>query len=644
MCGIAGFYSGAREGGEQRCLRMLRAMEYRGPDGIAVERVDDFTLGHLRLAVIDLADTGRQPMRSADGSHVITFNGEIYNYRELRSALEAVRPVRWRGSSDTEVLLEALVEWGVEKTLRLANGMFAFALLDRRGGRLVLARDRFGEKPLVYHEGEAGIAFASEIKGLEAAGDLTLSIDREALDLQSRSYAIAAPRTVYRECRKLPPGTFLEWRAGTPTRLRRYWSAAERAASVRSEPFVEEREAVDALESALARSVELRMVSDVPLGAFLSGGIDSSTVVALMQSRSAAPVKTFAIGFDVEGYNEAAHARAIAAHLGTDHHEQIVTAADALAVVPSLGALFDEPFADPSQIPTWLVSRMARERVTVSLSGDGGDELFCGYTRYAGTVAMWAAINRVPLRRVWGTLLQRVPPQALGAALFFVKPLTDRYSQSGRVGPKLVRFGHWMTADSIETFYERSMQHARVPGALVLGTAGAAAPEPLSLPAGLDPLERMMLDDSLRYLPDDILVKVDRAAMSVSLEGRMPMLDPDVFETAWRLPLSMKQRGAEGKWALKEVLYRHVPRALVERPKMGFGAPVGEWLRTSLREWASDLLSRERLERQGLYDARAVGRLLEAHLDRREERADTLWSLLMVQAWLEADEARERRL
>ena len=483
------------------------------------------------------------------------------------------------------------MRWGIERTLARVDGMFAFALLERRSSRLLLARDRFGEKPLHYADAADGLVFASELQGMEAAELLTLTLSREALDAQYRGGYVPAPLSVYRECRKLEPGCWLEWRPGELARVHRYWSPAEQVLAARARPFTDEREAVDALEAALLASVRRRTVADVPVGAFLSGGIDSSTVVALMQSVSAAPVKTFSIGFDVPGYDEAEHARAVARHLGTDHHERVVTAEDALALVPRLGALFDEPFSDASQLPTRLVAAMARERVTVCLSGDGGDELFCGYKRYPGTVAMWRATRRLPARRAVAAVLGAAPVPLLDASLFFLRPLADRHSlPGGRVGPKLRKLAGWLGSASIEEFYLTTMGRNPRSATPVLGLAPGAGLQPLA-PPGLDPLEMMMCEDIAHYLPGDILTKLDRATMSVGLEGRVPMLEPGVFDVAWRLPLDMKQRGSVGKWALREVLYRHVPRALIERPKMGFSAPVGDWLRSSLREWASDLLA-----------------------------------------------------
>jgi len=644
VCGIAGFHAPGVPDAEASCRRMLASIAHRGPDGTGVWSEGDAVLGHLRLAIIDVGQGGHQPMRAHHDRFVISYNGELYNYRELRAELEAQEPVAWRGSSDTEVMLEAIARWGLKPALARFNGMFAFALFDRHSGELSLARDRFGEKPLYWHATPERLVFASELRAIEASDLVPLSISRDAVLEQLQRAAVPAPMSIYEAVSKLPPASVLQWRPGQQVRIEPYWSLEATVREATAHRFEDEGLALEALEAALAESVRLRMVSDVPLGAFLSGGIDSSLVVALMQQQSSRPVETFSIGFDVDGYDESAHARAVAAHLGTRHREQIISGADALAVVPQLGALFDEPFSDASQIPTCLVSRLARAHVTVSLSGDGGDELFCGYKRYFSTPAMWRAMNRVPLRRTVGAVLSRTPAGTLDRVAGGLRRLADRHGRPGRIGPKLRRFGRWMGASSLDELY--GLTHGRLldPGHLLAGEGAHGMP--VRLPDWLDGVERMAYADTQDYLSNDILAKVDRAAMAVSLETRVPLLDPGVLSIAWRLPVSMKVRDGQGKHLLREVLFRHVPRELIERPKMGFGAPVGAWLRGPLHDWSADLLAPARLERQGLYDARAVSALRAAHLSGRDgdEHAGKLWAILMMQAWLDADPRRASRI
>jgi len=645
MCGIAGLTRNLVFDSNIACERMLDAMTYRGPDSRQTVSINSFSLGHLRLSILDLAPTGAQPMQSQNKRWWLTFNGEIYNFCDLKNQLDGLFDIAWRGTSDTEVLLEAIAHWGIEKTLAQINGMFAFAALEVSNQRLFLARDRFGEKPLYVYRNSTDqqIAFASELKAIEVIDGLHLDIDRNAVAAVTIGKYIPAPASIYRQVTKVEPGTCLVWRQGSESKIFRYFDPIATALSARCNPLADALDAVDTLEQTLAKSVSQRMVSDAPLGAFLSGGIDSSTVVALMQASSSVPVKTFSIGFEVEGYNEADHARAVAAHLGTDHTEQTVTATDALAVVPTLGAMFDEPFSDSSQIPTWLVSRMARESVTVSLSGDGGDELFCGYSRYAGTARAWKLLSSVPGRRWLARLFTQLPDSAID---FMFKPVAariSRYTQPGRLAPKLKRVAVWAQAASLLDFYRQSIGVSEFEPGLVLG-ASPVKFRGFDLPDSLHPIEQLMLEDVAGYLAGDILTKVDRTTMSVSLEGRMPLLDPLVYETAWRLPLEYKHHATGGKWALRQVLYRYVPQHLVDRPKMGFGAPMTDWLRGPLREWSSDLLSEQRLHRQALYNAPLVQRQYTALLEGRSDRVDDLWSILMVQAWLDADAKREKRL
>lgn len=654
MCGIAGFLApGGSTAGPQETDALLRrmgqAIAHRGPDDTGVWIDGDAGLGlvHRRLSIIDLSPAGHQPMHSAGGRYVLVFNGEIYNHGAIRAELERVVPgQRWRGHSDTETLLAAIEVWGVVPAVERCTGMFALALWDRETRRLQLARDRVGEKPLYYGWHGRGPArallFGSELKALRAhpsfGADGEAEVDRDALLLFMRHGYVPAPWTIHRGVRKLPPGTIASFDAGTEAPvIEPYWSAVETMLRGHAAPLdLGPDEAVDRLEALLRDAIGRQMVADVPLGAFLSGGIDSSTVVALMQSQSQTPVRTFSIGFHEQGYDEAQHAKAVAHHLGTDHTELYVTPAEAMDVVPRLPEMYDEPFADSSQIPTYLVSALARRHVTVALSGDAGDELFCGYNRYAITERMWSRIAAVPMpvRRLAAALLTAVPETGwnrLGAAAGRVLPAGHRVN---RLGNKVHKGAQAMLGHNSDALYLRTVSQWADPAPLVPGatephTLLTGAPTPL---AALPDVPRMMAYDLLTYLPDDILVKVDRAAMAVSLETRVPLLDHRVIEFAWQLPLALKLRGGLSKWPLRQVLYRYVPRALVERPKMGFGVPIDAWLRGPLREWAEDLLAPARLRDHGLAAA-PIRAAWQSHLDGSANAQYPLWNVLMYQAW-----------
>lgn len=650
MCGFAGFLN--LNGGlnaDMACSvasSMAAALRHRGPDdeGVWEDAAHGIALAHRRLAILDLSPEGRQPMVSACGRYVIAFNGEIYNHVEIRGELENTflskkgkGGVRWRGHSDTEVMLAAIAHWGLEAALGRFVGMFAFALWDRHDKALHLARDRFGEKPLYYGRMGNALLFGSELKALRQHPAWRGEIDRGALALYMRHNYIPAPYSIYKGVYKLPPGTFLtfdaqSWGEAVP---HTYWSARKMAETGAAHPYSgTESEAVESLDNLLRTAVSGQMAADVPLGAFLSGGVDSSLVVALMQAQNSRPVKTFTIGFSETQYNEAEHAKAVAHHLGTQHTELYVTPSDARDVVPQLAEIYDEPFADSSQIPTFLVAQLARQHVTVSLSGDGGDELFGGYNRYLWADRIWRKMRFVPRagRVLLAHALTALPSRTWDSLFQFAPPGLRQRTP----GDKLHKLAALLPASSPEQIYLNLVSHWKSPTSVVLGSH-----EPLTLltdPACRTALpgfiQRMMYLDAVSYLPDDILVKVDRAAMAVSLESRTPLLDHRVAEFAWRLPLSMKILEGQGKWPLRQVLYRYVPPSLIERPKMGFGVPIGAWLRGPLINWAEDLLDETRLREEGFFDPLPIRKKWEEHLSGRRNWQHCLWNVLMFQEWL----------
>ena len=653
MCGLTGFLDVRRDLGAERLTSVVTAMSdclrHRGPDGGAVwtDPAAGIALGHRRLAIIDLSVEGNQPMTSASGRWVTVFNGEIYNFPEIRETLEqtpgALR-APWRGHSDTEILLAAVEHWGVHAALERCNGMFALALWDRRDRTLWLARDRAGEKPLYYGWVGHAFAFGSELKSLSSHPAWRPTLDRGALALYARHNYIPAPHTAYTGIAKLPPGSLLALpldRAtpGVMPEPETYWSPTDVVARALADPFRgSEAEAVDALDSLLRDAVRMRMVADVPLGAFLSGGIDSSTVVAMTQAQSNRPVRTFTIGFHEEGYNEAAHAKAVAAHLGTDHTEMYVSPAEAQSVIPQLSTMYDEPFADSSQIPTYLVAALTRRHVTVALSGDGGDELFGGYQRYFIGADAWRRMARIPasMRSRVAAGLTSLSPEQWQRVARVVRPLLPMRFRRPDMGRLVHRMAGVLASPSPEAFYKGLVSQEQAPARLVGAeestswlTSAHRWPDVSSF------TERMMFLDLVSYLPDDILVKVDRACMAVSLEGRIPLLDHRVIDLAWRLPLHMKVRGGQGKWVLRRVLDRYVPRALIERPKMGFGVPIDAWLRGPLREWGEGLLSERALRDAGILDVRRVRDAWALHQSGRENLQYWLWSALMLQSWLQ---------
>jgi asparagine synthase (glutamine-hydrolysing) len=644
MCGIAGFWQAGQ--GESTVLTarahaMGDAIAHRGPDasGEYADAAAGLALAHRRLSILDLSPAGAQPMTSRSGRWVIVFNGEIYNFAAVRRALDAATHASWRGHSDTEVLLEAIDQWGPEEALRRCDGMFAFAAWAPAERRLVLARDRLGEKPLYWGRMPDGtFLFGSELRALYAHPAWQGVLSRDALALLMHYNSIPAPWSMFRHVAKLPPAHWLEVHEGQVGAPRAYWrleEAIDAGRSARHAAVGDEPAWVDRLEKTLGDVIEEQMMADVPLGAFLSGGIDSSLVVALMQRRASRPVKTFTIGFREDGFDEARFAREVAAHLGCEHHERYLTGRDALAVVPSLAEVFDEPFADSSQVPTWLVSQFAREHVTVALSGDAGDESFAGYTRYHVGDGFWRRASRVPYpaRRALAAALRAVPPAAydrLGSALGPLCPRLLRVSP----GDKFGRIARMLGERSPAGFYDELISHWKYPQQLVPGATlpSLALAEETARSTDSD-IEFMMAHDTLAYLPNDILVKVDRAAMSVGLETRAPFVDRRVVEFAWQVPMTLKVRDGQGKWLLRELLARHVPRPLFERPKMGFGIPLAQWLRGDLRAWAESLLAPDALAASGLFDAAPIRRKWDEHVSGRANWSYWLWDVLMFQAW-----------
>jgi asparagine synthase (glutamine-hydrolysing) len=617
---------------------MGAVLSRRGPDGGDVWFDGGLALVHRRLAILDLSPAGHQPMHSACGRYVLVFNGEIYNHTELHANLAVQgRAPAWRGHSDTEVLLAAIAAWGLATTLQRCRGMFALALWDRQQRELVLARDRIGEKPLYYGRVAGSFAFASELKALRILPEANFSTDPAALGLFLRYGYVPSPHSIYREIYKLPPGTWLRVAAdGQHGEPQAWWRFADVVQAGTAAPLaLGDDEAVVELERLLGAAVGEQMVADVPLGALLSGGLDSSTVVALMQAQSRRPVRTFTIGFAEGDYDEAVHARVVARHLGTEHTELQVTAQDALEVIPRLADIYDEPFADASQIPTTLVCALTRQHVTVCLSGDAGDELFGGYNRYFWASAIWRRLGWLPSsqRRLFAAALSGVPVATWNSLFRGMRPLLPKRLHFNNPGDKLHKLAGVMGAASVEDLYRDLVCQWRGPLPLggMIGPASLVN-EPQRWPKASTLIERMMALDTLTYLPDDILVKVDRAAMAASLETRVPLLDPRLIEFAWRLPLHHKVRDGQGKWLLRQVLYRHVPRELVERPKMGFGVPLEHWLRGPLRDWAESLLAPATLSADGLLDPAPTRELWKQHLAGRNQQY-ALWPVLMYQAW-----------
>jgi len=662
MCGCTGFLSGGSLSLaelEGQITVMADSLQHRGPDdaGVWVEGDAGVALGHRRLAILDLSPAGHQPMHSSCKRYVLTFNGEIYNHHQLRAALEREErwgPHNWLGHSDTETLLAAFVLWGVETTLKYCVGMFAIALWDRQSRTLTLVRDRFGEKPLYYgfaqgHRSEEGVVtgrgsllFGSELKSLMAHPEWQGTLATEALEGYLRFGCVGGEASIFQGVAKLRPGSLLtitraDVQAGRLPAPVRWWSAEQAARDAMQTGRIEDPKAsVSAVEEALGQSVRHRMLADVPLGAFLSGGIDSSLIVALMQQQAERPVRTFSVGFDDARYDESTHAEAVAAHLGTEHLTLPATSRMAVDLVPHLPELFDEPFADSSQLPTALISRLTRQHVSVALSGDGGDELFGGYNRHLWVPRIWHRLKHLPLsaRRALATSLKAIPSHAYDRMMQWGGKVLPNRLQIRTFGEKLYKLAAVLESPSERALFAGVASMNRQPAGLLAGQGSGQAPEAL-FPAlqQFTVVEWMLLMDTLYYLVDDVLVKVDRASMASSLEVRVPFLDPEVFHTACRIPAEIKLREGQGKWVLRELLYRHVPRELIERPKMGFAVPLDAWLRGPLREWAEDLLSIDSLAELPSLDSRQVRNLWQAHLKGQGHHAQQLWAVLQLLAW-----------
>jgi len=657
MCGITGFigfnnlnatnvYGSAKQMGE--------AILHRGPDNIGIwsDNENQVALIHSRLSILDLSSAGHQPMESASGRYVIIFNGEIYNHNNLRRKLENLQSStavgkEWHGHSDTETFLACIEAWGLEVSLNHTVGMFAIALWDKQDKTLSLARDRLGEKPLYYGCQRGVFMFGSELKALKAHPAFEAKIDRNSLTLHLRHNYIPTPYSIYQGIKKLPPGTILKLHvriglfaiSDLPEPIQ-YWSLENVINGGRDFPFKGgDSDAVDILDRLLKDSVKQQMLADVPLGAFLSGGIDSSTIVSLMQAQSVYPVKTFSIGFNEEGYNEAVHAKAVAKHLGTEHTELYVTSQQAMDVIPRLTSLYDEPFSDSSQIPTFLVSEMTRQHVTVSLSGDAGDELFGGYSRYNYSEKLWRMVGALSLSGRIGLAkaIQKIPTEVWDLFSSPFKPFIPLRMRN--IGDKAHKLAAILDSFNQLDFYRNFISHWSSEEDVVIGGSelNYYFNQEHKIMRDIGYIDLMMMVDTLTYLPDDILCKVDRAAMGVSLETRVPFLDHRVVEFSWRLPLSMKIRNGQGKWILRQVLKKYIPKEMIDRPKMGFSIPIDAWLRGPLRDWAESLLNESRLRNEGFFNPAPIRQKWLEHLSGRRNWQYHLWNVLMFQAWLEAN-------
>jgi asparagine synthase (glutamine-hydrolysing) len=648
MCGINGFYSNSSLTFDNVILKMNSAISHRGPDtnGVWQDKNSGIVLGHQRLSIIDLSAAGNQPMRSNSGRFILTYNGEIYNHLEIRKEIEKSNSnIKWYGNSDTETLLEAIDFWGIEITLQKIDGMFAFGLWDQKTRCLTLVKDRIGEKPLYYGwqgKGDNKIfLFSSELKALKMHPEFKGEINRDAIALQLRHNCIPAPYSIYKDIHKLLPGCYLQLKESDLKKFlipqsKIYWSLTESAIyGNNNQLMLSEIDIQKGLEKHLQSSVKKQMISDVPIGAFLSGGIDSSTVVALMQSQSNHPIKTFTIGFSEEDYSEAKYAKKIAKHLGTDHTELYVSSKMAMEIIPKLPSIYDEPFSDSSQIPTYLVSQLAKQYVKVSLSGDGGDELFCGYNRHIMSKKFSNIFRLMPLffRKILSNRLELISTKNWDR-LSNLSPFLDQYSNFGDKMHKVVNV---LKAKNLNDLYYMLCSHWQNPTELVINSKepGTLLTEFKPELKGLNSQQQMMALDFITYLSDDILVKVDRAAMASSLETRVPFLDHKLIEYVWKIPHSLKFRNGQGKWILRKILNQYVPENLTKRSKMGFGIPIDTWLRGPLRDWAENLLNEKRLKEEGFFNPKLIRDKWEDHLSDKRNWQSDLWDILMFQAWID---------
>jgi asparagine synthase (glutamine-hydrolysing) len=650
MCGITGFYSKTSSTFNNAILKMNSAISHRGPDSnnIWQDKNSGIFFGHQRLSILDLSTAGNQPMESISGRFVITYNGEIYNHLAIRRDLKKINSnINWKSNTDTETLLEALELWGIEKTLKKTIGMFAFALWDKKNRTLYLVRDRMGEKPLYFGWQGAGVnkvfLFGSELKALKVHPEFSREINRNAITLQLRHNYIPDPYSIYKDIHKLLPGHYLKLTENDLTKNMlpppiMYWSITKNAINGNSNQLTLNEENIqNDFENILKLSVKQKMISDVPLGAFLSGGIDSSTIVALMQSESNYPIKTFTIGFDEDDFNEAHYAKKIAKHLGTDHTELYFSSKTALEVIPKLPTIYDEPFSDNSQIPSFLLSQLTKQHVKVALSGDGGDELFCGYNRYTSINKWSKKFNLIPLslRKILSYSAKTISPISWNK----IFKLLPGLNQNMNFGYKIYKGAKALETNKLSDLYNILFSHWQNPSETVInsiepGTLLSEFKTELSM---LNNYEKMMVFDLITYLPNSILVKVDRASMASSLEARVPFLDHKVIEYAWKIPHTLKFRNGKGKWILRQILNKHVPKNLTERPKMGFGIPIGTWLRGPLRDWAENLLNEKRLLQEGYLNPKLIRYKWNEHLSNKNNWQYDLWNVLMFQAWIDSN-------